>query len=125
MVRSCVKNTPNYSITHNGTPATKSKLPAPSTNAFPRAELPESSQAEQQACEPSPDLPVVKQASAEERKAGGPDNKMRSSGRRSYEEICAAYENMLTFDWELKDINNLRHPPGKCPSRLTLVQTAR
>ena len=35
------------------------------------------------------------------------------AGKRSYEEICRSYENMFAFDWDLRDINNMRHPPGK------------
>jgi len=51
----------------------------------------------------------------EDRKANNnlSDNKNRQAGKRSYEEICRSYENMFAFDWELKDINNKSHPPGK------------
>lgn len=50
---------------------------------------------------------------AEERKGNPADGKNRLAGKRSYEEICRSYESMFAFDWELRDINNLRHPPGE------------
>ena len=58
---------------------------------------------------------ATKEAAPEERKGGHGqgDSKNRVAGKRSYEEICKSYESMFAFDWELKDINNLRHPPGK------------
>lgn len=53
------------------------------------------------------------QPQTEERKVAGQEAKNRVAGKRSYEEISKSYESMFAFDWELKDINNLRHPPGK------------
>ena len=53
------------------------------------------------------------QSGLEERKGNAADGKNRLAGKRSYEEIRSSYENMFAFDWELRDINNLRHPPGK------------
>ena len=50
---------------------------------------------------------------AEERKGHQADTKNRLAGRRTYEEICRAYESMFAFDWDLRAINDLRHPPGK------------
>ena len=52
----------------------------------------------------------------DERKVANADNKARLNGKRTYEDICASYENMFAFDWDLRDINNMRHPPGKYPS---------
>jgi len=49
----------------------------------------------------------------DDRKMATLDNKNRVAGKRSYEEISRSYESMFAFDWELRDINNLRHPPGK------------
>ncbi len=55
-----------------------------------------------------------KRIGQEERKTPVADNKhSKLVGKRSYEDICRSYENMFAFDWELKDINNLRHPPSK------------
>jgi len=61
----------------------------------------------------------------EERKTNLSENKNKLVGKRTYEEICRSYENMFAFDWELRDINNLRHPPGKCPLSIktTLVSS--
>ena len=55
----------------------------------------------------------AQQSGLEERKGNAADSKNRLAGKRSYEEIRSSYENMFAFDWELRDINNLRHPPGK------------
>ena len=55
----------------------------------------------------------VQQSGVEERKANLSDNKNRQLGKRSYDEICRSYESMFAFDWDLKDINNKSHPPGK------------
>lgn len=49
----------------------------------------------------------------DDRKMATLDNKNRVTGKRTYEEISRSYESMFAFDWELRDINNLRHPPGK------------
>jgi hypothetical protein len=50
---------------------------------------------------------------ADDRKAAALENKNRMAGKRSYEEIQRSYESMFAFDWELRDITNLRHPPGR------------
>ena len=60
------------------------------------------------------------QTQAEERKVANPEAKNRVVGKRSYEEISKSYESMFAFDWELKDINNLRHPPGKSTAFISL-----
>ena len=39
--------------------------------------------------------------------------KMKSGFRRSYEEICETYQNMLAFDWDSREILGLKHPPDK------------
>jgi len=32
---------------------------------------------------------------------------------RSFEEICAVFDGLASFDWDLKDIKNLKHSPDK------------
>lgn len=53
------------------------------------------------------------QGGRDERRTNCFDNKNRLAGKRTYEEICRSYENMFAFDWDIRDINNMRHPPGK------------
>lgn len=127
-MRQCVKNTPNYSHTHKGITSsqlTKSKSAKsshpqlkiasllPSTDVTPfEAEEKEESRAE--ARDPVETLHGLEgKASGEDRKANSLDNKNKLVGKRTYDEICRSYENMCAFDWDLRDINNLRHPPGK------------
>lgn len=42
-------------------------------------------------------------------------SKSRGPYKKSMEEILATYQNMCAFDWDLKEINNLKHTPGKSP----------
>ena len=44
-----------------------------------------------------------------------------SKGHKKYQprkagDCIEIYRNMCAFDWDLKDIQNLRHPPGKYSS---------
>lgn len=128
-VRQCVKNTPNYSHTHKGITSAQSAKSKSSSTTLARtltlnqihpcssASLDVSPfETEMKDAPPKPaDEPVFKEqkVASEDQKMSYPDPKNKLAGKRSYEEICRSYESMFAFDWDLRDINNLRHPPGK------------
>ena len=129
-IRQCVKNTPNYSHTHKGITSTaisKSKSSSTKSTRLNHVQFlcqvgvtpfeTEPKEAKLESKESEDAAEKEQRPGVEERKVNVSDNKNRQAGKRTYEEICRSYENMFAFDWELKDINNKSHPPGKFPTK--------
>lgn len=122
-VRSCTRNMPNYSDTHKGISPNQFKG---RKSVNPHGEKPDDSApvtdfdlAKQTIPFPKP-LEAVKPLLKSEHEltvaaqASSPaEPKNRTGLKRSYQEICRTYSQMFSFKWDLKEIQGLKHPPGK------------